>query len=128
MLLRNWNRRRYRPLKLLLPIAPSTFQRPSNRIHHRFANRIRIAKPDFAFGRMHIHVDRGRVDRQEQRNRRKAVAEHEVRIGRPYCAKQHLVAHRAAVDEVELAQRVGARISRQPGEPGDHHAVSRRLQ
>ena len=68
----------------------------------------RIAETHFRLGRMNIDVDLARLDRKEEGDRRKAVAEQEIRIGRPHRAEQHLVAHRAAVDEIELAEAVGA--------------------
>ncbi len=55
---------------------------------------------------MHVDVDLGRIDREKQCNRRKSVTEDEVRIGGAHRAEQHLVAHRSAVDEIELAQRI----------------------
>ena len=77
---------------------------------------------------MNVDIDFGRVDRKEQCNHRKVVAEQEVRISRPHRAKQHLVAHRPAVDEIELKEAVGARKRRQPREARDHDAVPRQPQ
>ena len=70
MFWRDRNCRHNRPLKLLLPIPPATFQGSSNRIDHRFAHRIRIAKPDFAFGRMHVHIHRRRIEIEKQERNR----------------------------------------------------------
>ena len=100
-------------------------QRLADRADHRRAHRARVAEAQLGLGRMDVDVDLAGIDREEERHHRKAVAEDEIGIGGAHRAEQHLVAHRAAVDEVELAERIGARIGRQPREPRDDDAVPR---
>ena len=65
-----------------------------------------VAEAHLGLGRMHVHVDLARRDRDEQRDDRIAVARQIVRVGAAHRAEQQLVAHRAAVDEEVLRERV----------------------
>ena len=53
-----------------------------------------------------------------------AVARQVIGVSRAHRAEQQLVAHRAAVDEQILPERIGARQRRQAGEAGDAHALA----
>ncbi len=53
-----------------------------------------------------------------------AVARQIVGIGGAHGAEQKLVAHRPAVDEKVLAERIGPRQRRQAGKAGDPHAFA----
>ena len=73
---------------------------------------------------MHVDVDLARIERDEQRHDRMAVARQIVRIGAAHHADQELVAHRPAVDEQILPERIGARERRQRREALDRDAVA----
>ena len=73
----------------------------------------RIAKAHLGLGGMHVDVDLARIERDEQRHQRMAVARQIVRIGAAHHADEQLVAHRPAIDEEILAERIGARERRQ---------------
>ena len=62
--------------------------------------------------------------RDEQRDQRVAVARQIIGIGRAHRADQELVAHRPAVDEQILAERIGPRQRRQRGKALDRDAVA----
>ena len=83
-----------------------------------------VAEAHFGLGRMHVDVDLARIERDEQRQQRMAVARQIIGIGAAHRADQQLVAHRAAVDEQILPERVGARQRRQPGKALDAHALA----
>ena len=53
-----------------------------------------------------------------------AVARQIIGIGPAHRAEQQLVAHRAAVDEQILPERIGAREGRQAGKALDAHALA----
>ncbi len=76
------------------------------------------------FRGMHVDVDLARGQRDKQRDHRVPVTRQIVRIGRTHDADQELVAHRPAVDEEILPERIGARERRQSGEAFDRHAVA----
>ena len=73
---------------------------------------------------MHVDVDLARIERDEQRDDRVAVARQIIGIGRAHRAEQELVAHRAAVDEQILAERIGAAQRRQRGKALDHEPLA----
>src|SRR6202030_3238921 len=52
--------------EFVLPISKTTGERFVNCMDNRFTNSIWIAKPNFAFGRMHVHVHRAWIHFQEQ--------------------------------------------------------------
>ncbi len=83
-----------------------------------------VAEAHLGLGRVHVDVDLARRQRHEQRHDRMAVARQIVGIGAADDADQELVAHRAAVDEQILPERVGAAVRRQPGVAFDHDAVA----
>ena len=82
-------------------------------MHQQGAHKPRIAKTHFGLGRMHIDVELAWVERDEQRDQRMTIARQIVGISGAHSAEQKLVAHRAAVDEKILAERIGARERRQ---------------
>ncbi len=81
--------------------------------HDRGTHQPGIAEAHLGLGRMHVHVDLARLDRDEQRHHRMAVARQIVRVGAAHRAEQQPVAHRAAVDEQILRERIALRVSRQ---------------
>ena len=83
-----------------------------------------VAEAHFGLGRMHVDVDLARVERDEQRQQRMAVARQIVGVGRAHRAEQKFVAHRPAVDEQILRQRIGARQRRQTGEAFEAYALA----
>ncbi len=83
-----------------------------------------VAEAHLGLGRMHVDVDLARIERDEQRQQRMAVARQIVGIGRAHRADQQLVAHRPAVDEQILPERIGARQRRQAGKAGHAHAFA----
>ena len=95
----------------------------SARIEQR-AHQRRIAEAHLGLGRMHVDVDLARIERDEQRHDRMAVARQIVGIGAAHHADQELVAHRPAVDEEILPERVGARERRQRREAFDRDAFA----
>ena len=94
------------------------------RVHDQRAHQAGIAEPHLGLGRMHIGVDLARIERHEQRHHRMAVARQIVGIGRAHRAENQLVAHRAAIDEQILPERVGPRQRRRGGKAFDHDAVA----
>ena len=73
---------------------------------------------------MHIGVDLGAIERHEQRHDGMTVARQIVGIGRAHRADNELVAHRPAVDEQILPERVGARQRGRGGKTFDHDALA----
>ncbi len=73
---------------------------------------------------MHVDVDLARIERDEQRDDRMAVARQVVGVGGAHHADQQLVAHRAAIDEEILAKRIGAGQRRQRGKARDAQAFA----
>jgi hypothetical protein len=76
----------------------------------------RIAKAHLGLGRMHIDIDAGRVEFEEQHVGRVALPVQDVGPGLARGVGQQLVADEAAVDEEILLVAPGARIGRQRGE------------
>ena len=76
---------------------------------------------------MDVDVDLARIERDEERRDRMAVALHEVGIGRAHGAEEQLVPHRPAVDEEELHEPVAAAEGRQAGEALQPHALAARV-
>ncbi len=93
-------------------------------MHDQRAHQPGIAEAHLGLGRVHVGVDLARVERDEQRHHRMAVARQIVGIGRAHRAEDQLVAHRAAVDEQILPERVGAGQRRRRGEAFDHDALA----
>ena len=85
-----------------------------------------VAEPHLGLGRMHVDVDLARRKRDEQRQHRMTVARQIVGIGRAHRAEQKLVAHRPAVDEQILAERVRPRQRRQRRVAVDDDALALR--
>ena len=73
---------------------------------------------------MHVDVDLARIERDEQRQQRMPVARQIIGISAAHRADQKLVAHRPAVDEQILAERIGARQRRQRGKAVDDDALA----
>ena len=73
---------------------------------------------------MHVGVDLARIERDEKRQHGMTIARQVVGIGRTYGAENELVAHRAAIDEEILPERVGLRERRRCGIAGDHDALA----
>ena len=65
------------------------------RLHDQRAHQAGIAKAHFGLGRMHIDVDLARGKRDEQSQKRMAVARQIIGVGAAHRADQELVAHRA---------------------------------
>ena len=57
-----------------------------------------VAKAHLDLGRVHVHVDTGRVDGDIERIHRLAMAVQHVFVGAARGVRHHLVAHKAAVD------------------------------
>ncbi|ODN71605.1 hypothetical protein A6302_01026 [Methylobrevis pamukkalensis] len=87
-----------------------------------------IAEAHVGLGRVDVDVHLVRVERQEQGDGRIAVGRHHVGIAGPYGAEQRLVAHRPAVDEQELGQRIGLVIGAEAGKAGKRHALAQRVE
>ena len=94
------------------------------RVHQQRADERVVAEAHLGLGRMHVDVHLARRQRHEQRHHRMAVARQVIRIGAADDADQKLVAHRAAVDEQILPERIGAAVRRQSGIALDHDAVA----
>ncbi len=77
----------------------------------------RVAEAHLGLGRMHIDIDAGRVEFEEQDVGRVALAVQDVGPGLARGVGQQLVADEAAIDEEVLLVAPGARIGRQRGEP-----------
>ena len=73
---------------------------------------------------MHVDVDLARIERDEQRQHRMPVARQIIGVGAAHGADKKLVAHRPAVDEEILAERVGPRQRRQRGKTVDDDALA----
>ena len=78
-------------------------------MHDQRADETGVAKPHLGLGRMHVGVHLLRLQRHEQRHDGMTVARQIIGIGRAHRAQDQLVAHRAAVDEEILSERVGPR-------------------
>ena len=94
------------------------------RVHQQRAHQAGIAEPHLGLGRMHVHVHLARRQRDEQRDDRMAVARQIVGVGAAHHAEQQLVAHRPAVDEQILPERVGARERRQRDDAFDRDVLA----
>src|SRR5437667_7561527 len=88
--------------EFFLPIAASTRQRSPNGIDHRFAHRSWIAKPDFAFGGMNVHIHGCRIETQKKESNGK-LPFHECRvITLAQRGGDHRAFHGAAIYEDKL--------------------------
>src|SRR5919198_1834726 len=91
-----------RSAEFFLPIAASAFQRFANCGNDRFMHAVWVAEPDFAFGRMHVHVDRCGIEMQkEKRDRELAFHERGV-IAFAQSGRNERAFHRAAIDKDKL--------------------------
>ena len=106
------------------PRASLRGERGLERLHDQRADQSGIAKAHFGLGRMNVDVDLARIERDEQRHQRMTVARQIIGVSPAHRADQKLVAHRPAVDEQILAERIGARERRQRGEAFDGDAVA----
>ncbi len=97
-------------------------ERLGQRADQHAAHEPAVAEAHLGLGRMHVDVDLARIERDEQRNDRMAVARQIIGIGGAHHADQELVADRAAIDEEILAERIGARERGQRGEALDREA------
>ena len=93
-------------------------------MHDQRADQSGIAKAHFRLGRMNVDVDLARVERDEQHHQRVTIARQIVGVSPAHRADEKLVAHRPAVDEQILAERIGARERRQRGKAFDDDAVA----
>ena len=100
------------------------FSAPTTRPRTRPASRKRTS----ALAGMDIDVDLARVAFDEQRDDSVAVGGQKIHIGRPNRAGEDLVAHRPAVDENRLRERVRPAEGRQPDPPGEPNPVARRFE
>ena len=94
------------------------------RMHDQRADQAGVTKAHLGLGRMHVGIDLLRIKRHEQRHHRMTVARQIVRIGGAHRAQNQLVAHRAAVDEQILPERIGAGQRRCRRKTFDHDAVA----
>jgi hypothetical protein len=92
-------------------------QRALQGVKDELVDAARVAKAHFGLGRMHIDIDAGRVEFEEQDVGRVALAVQDVGPGLACGVRQQLVADEAAIDEEVLLVAPGARIGRQRGEP-----------
>ncbi len=90
------------------------------------ADQAGIAEAHLGLGGVHVDVDLARIEGDEQRDDRMAVARQVIRIGGAHHADEEPVAHRPAVDEQILPERVGAGERRQAGEAVDGDALAAR--
>ena len=65
-------------------------------------HRTRIAKAHFGLGRMHVDIDRARIDFQVQHIAGLTIAMHQIAIALSHGMTEQLVAHEAAIDKKEL--------------------------
>ena len=77
---------------------------------------------------MDVDVDLARIAVDEQRHHRVAVGRQKVHIRCAERAGERLVAHRPAVDEDELLERVRAAEGREPDAASEADAFARRLE
>ena len=104
--------------------VPSRASAALSALHDQRAHQAGIAEAHLGLGRMHVDVDLARIERDEQREQRMAVARQIIGIGAAHRAEQKLVAHRPAVDEEILAERIGAGQRRQRGKAFDRNALA----
>ena len=79
------------------------------------AHRAGVAEPDLGFGGVDVHINKRRVAVDKERRHRVPITRQHVHISGAQGPQQHLVAHRAPVDEKELRHRRPARIGWQGG-------------
>ena len=79
-----------------------------DRVAHRLVHGAAVAKAHLDFGRVHVHIDQGRIDLHEQGVGRLLVAVQHVFVGAAGAVHDHLVAHKAAVHVGELVVRARA--------------------
>ena len=106
---------------------PCSAKRVADRADDQPAHHAGIAEAHLELRRMDVDVELGGVELEEERRDRKAVARQHVSIGGAERAGEQRIAERAAVDEQELLQRVGAMEGRQAGMAGEPRALPLRL-
>src|SRR5688572_25010646 len=119
-------RRWRRPLKLLLPIASPAFQRSLDGFDHRFPNKAGIAKTNFAFRGMNIHVNRRRIEIEKQEGHRKLALHERGVISLPKRRCEHRTFDGASVHEDQLlraALPAHAGLANQPADPDFRRAL-----
>ena len=94
---------------------------------NRAAHQILRAKSDFAFRRMHIHIDLLRRDLNKQQQHRKAIGCHHIAVSGADQPGQATVTHRPAIDIDELPEAIGAAKRRWPRQTRDAQAVAVQL-
>src|ERR1700675_2426202 len=94
-------------------------ERVAARGDHQPTRQRGIAKSYFRLGGMNVDVDLARVAVEKHNRRAVTLAREIVDVRGPQRARDHLVAHRASVDERELMQRVRLVEGRQTDPPGD---------
>src|SRR6266567_6978299 len=105
-----WNRR----AKSSLPIRATALECPLNRLDNCLANSGRIAKTNFAFCRVYIHIHLARVDVNEQERNRKLSAHESGVITFAQGRGENAALDRASVNEDELLR---PRLPACPGAP-----------
>ena len=93
-------------------------QRLLQRAHDQPAHQAGVAETHLGLSRVHIDIDLARLEGRTA-PAAEAVARQIIGIGAAHRADQKLVAHRAAVDEQILPERVGARQRRQSRKAAD---------
>ena len=95
---------------------------------HRLVNLATVAKADFNFGGVHVHIHARGINFDIQRINRLAVAVQYVFIGTARAVAQYLVAHEAAIHVTKLLVAPGARrIGNARAAPDVHGGGARQM-
>ena len=108
--------------------VPRGLERLLERRDDERAHGVRIAEPELALGRMHVHVDLVRRQVEEQSEHRIAALRHEVAVGSAHRADQQLVAHRPPVDHEIKLERIRPVERRQTRKSLKRHPTPRDAQ
>ena len=106
---------------------PCSSKRVADRADDQPAHHAGIAEADLLLRRVDVDVELGRIEFEEERRDRKAVAREHVSVGGAERAGEQRIAERASVHEQELLQRVRAMEGRQAGMTGEPRALPHRL-
>ena len=102
-------------------------ERALERMPHELVHGPRVAKAHLDLGRMHVHIDRARVEIEEQEIGGLPLAVQELGVAFAHRVGEHAVAHVASVHEEVLAIASRLRRLRRAGEPAQAHAARRGL-